>query len=1106
MNRLNMARKIRDNKKETTDINNNIAIKTKENDKLESKNIKPVSNKLSLNKLHSNDNQKSTPFNHDNKSKNYQEYAYQNNNIRIRNTYTKPFTNISRNNNNSNVNYLKDQLIPNDINKKRGKSSQRAININIKNNNQGDCVSLYSEYNENYTQNLNNNIYSLQNNFANCDFFQNTTVKNLEIHLEKLWEELGINVNYIKYFNLQKKNISSDVMEFLMCEIANLTKIQEILYRLHKQIELREKSIITIKKLITDINKEINEKGSNNDIDNKIINKCFNTIISYRIYSIKFIEYFLVYKEKCLNGNSFKFNEGFLEKKIGFSETGGIKGYLLKMRTDTNFIDDCKLNIKNKESEKNYDPFLINLQNIIPLSKEIKQKIGFCNFFIEQEIIFMEMKNNKENSNYSEDNTSVTSHNNKNNRINSGFKRKKLEPITNNNHNMNNNHNTNSNTVVNNKIGHKKQNIACKDKKKVEANENIKDNLNINKETQENILQNSLTISKKFLNNQKDKGTRSVTPESKKCTETETNIINIGDSKKILKNNIGDYNISYYCGTFSNFINIYNDYYNQIPIEQIRIFNILKDPSEYFNNNYFPKIIITTDKKLSKIKGICIYSHLLSTNDSKINKIYIHHLSSYNSEDQETIFKNIFEFLKNNNLLLNYGKDWVNEIYIDLYYFLDNQDKFIIDQKICNIFKILKFKWVKLENISKTIRYQKMKHQFNNNNNLTNDCDDNNILNQSRMGMKALYEEDSLNDSNISDIEDSNDLFINNFLVKYKTVLKYENAKEIKEIKDNILNNNSKFLNPFSYIYLNKKITEDTIFAEYLINNTYNFYTKDDHLNIEDILNDNEGVSFNDLLPNITFLNSDITQLNNFFNNNGNNKEKQNNFEIKIKMNFKPLFDNCISVPYKNYYYNRIKNANIKNLIEKETNQSFFFLTPNNNKSDNIIFLLSSNINKEFKSKFISDNNSNISLKFIDIYNNLKNSENENSEFLYIPSFEIKKKLCNENKKQNDIKNDEEIQNEGEEYAIKQIDEYFDIKFLNEDLIEVGDNNKINKKYDINFYYDKIEEDIANQKECFIDDEFVIFVLNFNIIDNFAVIPLLSLYVTKENFVTKKDK
>ena len=400
-----------------------------------------------------------------------------------------------------------------------------------------------------------------------------------------------------------------------------------------------------------------------------------------------------------------------------------------------------------------------------------------------------------------------------------------------------------------------------------------------------------------------------------------------------------------------------------------------------------------------------------------------------------------------------------------------------------------------------------MKHQFNNNNNLTNDCDDNNILNQSRMGMKALYEEDSLNDSNISDIEDSNDLFINNFLVKYKTVLKYENAKEIKEIKDNILNNNSKFLNPFSYIYLNKKITEDTIFAEYLVNNTYNFYTKDDHLNIEDILNDNEGVSFNDLLPNITFLNSDITQLNNFFNNNGNNKEKQKNFEIKIKMNFKPLFDNCISVPYKNYYYNRIKNANIKNLIEKETNQSFFFLTPNNNKSDNIIFLLSSNINKEFKSKFISDNNnSNISLKFIDIYNNLKNSENENSEFLYIPSFEIKKKLCNENKKQNDIKNDEEIQNEGEEYAIKQIDEYFDIKFLNEDLIEVGDNNKINKKYDINFYYDKIEEDIANQKECFIDDEFVIFVLNFNIIDNFAVIPLLSLYVTKENFVTKKDK
>ena len=1100
-----MARKIRDNKKEINDINNNnINSKTKENEKLEQKNNKPIPNKLSLNKLHSIENQKPIPycFNQNNKPKTSQEYAYQNNNIHIRNTNTKPFTNISKYNNSTNVNYLKDQLIPYNSNKKRGKSSQRAVNINVKNN---DCVSLYSENNENYSNiNLNNVIYSLQNNFANCDFFKNATLKNLELHLEKLWEELGINVNYIKYFNVHKKNISGEIMEFLMCEIANLTKIQEILYRLHKQIELREKSIITIKKLITDINNEINEKGSNNDIDKKLLNAFFNTIISYRIYSIKLIEYFLAYKEKCLNENSLKFNEEALEKKIGYSEKGGIRGYLLKMRTDMNFVNDCKLITNNKENEKNYDPFLINLQNIIPFSKEIKQKIGFCNFFIEQEIIFMNIKNNQEN--YSEDNTSVMSHNNKSdyNRVNSGFKRKKLEPISN-NHKTNNNHNSNnSNTIVNNKgVHNKKQNISCIDKKKGK-NENIKNNLNINKETQENILQNSLTISKQFLNNQKEKGTRSVTPESKKCPETENNIINIGDPKKLFKKNIGDYNISYYCGTLSNFINIYKDYYTQIPIEQIRIFNILKEPIEYFDNNYFPKIIITTDKKLSKIKGICIYSHLLSNNDSKINKIFIHHLSSYNTEDQETIFKNIFEFLKNNNLLINFGKDWVNEIYIDLYYFLDNQEKFIIDQKITNIFKILKFKWVKLENISKTTRYQKMKHQFNNNNNLTNDCDDNNILNQSRMGMKALYEDDSLNDSNISDFEGSNDLFINNFLVKYKTVLKYENAKEIKEISNNTLNDNCKFLNPFSYIYLNKKITEDTIFAEYLVNNTYNFYIKDDHLNIEDILNDNEGTSLNDLLPNNTFLNSNITQLTDFFNNNTNNKEKQKKFEIKIKMNFRPLFDNCISIPYKNYYYNRIKNANIKHLIEKETNQTFYFLTPNNNKSDNIIFLLSSNINKEFKSKFISNNRSNISLKFIDIYNNLKNAENENSEFLYIPSFEIKKKLSNEFKKQNDI-NTEENQNEGEEYAIKEIDEYFDVKVLNEDLIEVGD-NKINKGYDINFYYDKIEEDTANQKECFIDDEFVIFVLNFNIIDNFAVIPLLSLYVTKEDFITKKDK
>ena len=83
--------------------------------------------------------------------------------------------------------------------------------------------------------------------------------------------------------------------------------------------------------------------------------------------------------------------------------------------------------------------------------------------------------------------------------------------------------------------------------------------------------------------------------------------------------------------------------------------------------------------------------------------------------------------------------------------------------------------------------------------------------------------------------------------------------------------------------------------------------------------------------------------------------------------------------------------------------------------------------------------------------------------------------------------------------------EYFNIKFISEDFI--GKENNKNKiiNSSINFYYDKIEEDINSNKDCLIDDNFIIFILNFDIIDNFAAIPLLSLYITKENFLSDKN-
>ena len=228
------------------------------------------------------------------------------------------------------------------------------------------------------------------------------------------------------------------------------------------------------------------------------------------------------------------------------------------------------------------------------------------------------------------------------------------------------------------------------------------------------------------------------------------------------------------------------------------------------------------------------------------------------------IIKNIFDFLKNNNILSNISNNINIEIFIDLYFYLEN-NKFIIDANIRDfIKKELKFKWVKLENISKEIRYQKMKHQFsiNNNNALNNEIDDNNILNQSIIAKKALKD---LNKEN-EDILDENDKIICNFSIKNKSVIKYKNKNEIEIKKDKLIYNNIKYINPFNIIYLMKKIPEDCIYSEYIENNTYNFFNINEHLDIEEILNNNDGTSLDDIIVNNTFLNSDIEKLKEYFN------------------------------------------------------------------------------------------------------------------------------------------------------------------------------------------------------------------------------------------------
>ena len=751
-------------------------------------------------------------------------------------------------------------------------------NLNNKDDEKNKTDKLYYAFDNNNNNNFQTNII---NYFMSCKFLFTMNYNEIEEYLNSLWKKLGVKLDYINIFNFQKNHFISEEekIDFIILEIENIKKFEDILIKLSKEIESREKCILNIKNLSEEMKKiEQNENNINiNDLNNKkIMNSFLNSIISYRVHSLKVVEYYLLFKEKILQCNyRNKFDEELIKKKCGLTKNG--INYIIKMKNDMNFLTKLKLysnkNIENIFESFKGDPFLRSLYNIVPASREYKQRIKYCEYFIMQESLY-DKSISKKNllNNISNNKLNEINENNRN------YQKKKLEPISNININK---YKTENNPKeidfsINNKndINKKKLESNIKINEKEEANKkisefNYKENLNINikktklnvncekeitkenndKITEKNILRNSLTLSKTI---KKKNESHVSTPESNKLNKNEKNI-----------NKIKTYNTSYYCGSLSDFIFIYNNYYQRIPLEQKRIFNIKSNPLEYFYHNYYPKIIICSDNKLSLTKGICIYSILLNY-ENKPNKIIIEHLSSYVQDEMENIFKIIFEFLKNNNILSNTSNNVSNEIYIDLYFYLE-KEKFHINTQIRDFIKNeLKFKWVKLENISKDIRYQKMKHLFNTNNNviLNSEIDDNNVLNQSIIGKKALKE---MNE-NTDDIFEDN--LICNFLIKNKSIIKYINKSQIKEEKENnLIFNNIKYINSFNIIYLIKKIPEDCIYSEYIENNTYNFFNMNEHFDIEEILNNNDNISLNDILQNNSFLTSDLKQLTDFFNN-----------------------------------------------------------------------------------------------------------------------------------------------------------------------------------------------------------------------------------------------
>jgi hypothetical protein len=225
--------------------------------------------------------------------------------------------------------------------------------------------------------------------------------------------------------------------------------------------------------------------------------------------------------------------------------------------------------------------------------------------------------------------------------------------------------------------------------------------------------------------------------------------------------------------------------------------------------------------------------------------------------------------------------------------------------------------------------------------------------------------------------------------------------------------------------------------------------------------------------------------------------EKKNKFKINTNINIFPIFDNCISFKYNNYYYNRIHQKKIQTFLEVQTQQTFYMI----NKTENLILFISSSLNDKFKQQYLNEENKeNLSIKFKNIYNNLidvKNKENKESNILYIPSFEIKCKLEN-----NCFTN---VEDGADKYNLYCFEDYYNVKYLTEELMGVkyNKNKKKNRNINMNFEYDLINENDVAQ-ETFIKDDFLLIILNLNVIESLGSLPLLTLYIKKDNFISEQ--
>ena len=261
----------------------------------------------------------------------------------------------------------------------------------------GNKYKSFLDHGTNYTNGIEK--YKLTEN-------KNTTKNNIDTNsfnviniinmnnLKKMWDDLAVNINYRKLFEVIYKELDEENKEELYKKETNeLNKVKNYINSLKQNIEKRINTIQELFDLNVKLNTEIINKD--NKCNEMILGEIADKINELRMHTVNVCKAMQRVKTE-LSGikNLDKFDINLIGEKFNFD-----KNYLIKMKSELTFLREGFIkyyfNIGNdqtpfllKASQKSkigndQDPFI----HLVPLDQKLKEEITECTYYIYQELI-----------------------------------------------------------------------------------------------------------------------------------------------------------------------------------------------------------------------------------------------------------------------------------------------------------------------------------------------------------------------------------------------------------------------------------------------------------------------------------------------------------------------------------------------------------------------------------------------------------------------------------------------------------------------------------------------------------------------------------------------